>query len=65
MLFLTLGNMNILFAEKKLVQKTYITVAALPTIKKVELVDKKDFTKAISDKNIELFVVDVNFLISK
>lgn len=45
--------------EKELEQKNYTTTEVLPTTKKVELIDKKEFTIAILDENVETFMVYV------
>lgn len=57
MLFLTLSNVDIQFAKKKLTKRPYTAVKALPTIKQVELINKRKFAKASLDKRIEAFVV--------
>ena len=60
-LFLTLSNADVQFVEKELIWRSYTTAKALPTIKQVELIDKKEFAKAALDKNSETFVVHVAF----
>ena len=57
--FITLSNADIQFVEKKLTWRSYITVETLPTTKRVELIDKKEFAKAALDENSETFVVHV------
>ena len=57
--FLTLNNTYIQFARKKLTKRSYTTAEALPIIKWVEIIDRKEFTKAALDKNVEAFVVHV------
>ena len=57
--FLTLSNVNVQFVEKELTWRSYTTAEALPTIKQVELIDKKEFAKAALDKNSETFVVHI------
>ena len=59
MLFLTLSNANIQFVEKELTWRSYTTAKALPTTKRVKLIDKKEFAKAALDGNSETFVVYV------
>ena len=49
MLFLTFNNANIQFAEKELTWRSYTTAEALPTTKRVELIDKREFAKAASE----------------
>ena len=60
--FLTLSNADIQFAEKELTWRTYTTEDALPTTRRVELIDKKEFAKAALDENIKAFVVHVSSL---
>lgn len=60
MLLLTFTNVDIEFIEKKLVWRTYIGVEALFTIRRVELIEKKNFAEGKLNKNMNLFVVIVN-----
>ena len=60
--FLTLSNADIKFAQKKLTWRSYLIAEALPTTKRVELIDKKKFAKTALDENIEAFVMHVIFL---
>ena len=60
--FLTLSNADIKFAQKKLTWRPYTVAKALPTTKRVEIIDKKEFTKAALDENVEAFVVHVTSL---
>ena len=64
MLFLTLNNANVQFIEKKLIWRFYITAEALPTTKRVELIDKKKFAKKALNENFETFVTYVTSLAS-
>ena len=57
--FLTLSNSDIQFAEKKLTWRSYTAAEALPTTKRVELINKKEFAKAALDEESETFVVHV------
>ena len=57
--FLTFSNADVQFVEKELTWRTYTTAKALPTTKRVELIDKKEFAKAALDENSETFVVHV------
>ena len=59
MLFLILNNTDIQFAEKKLTWRSYIVVEVLPTTKRVEFINKKEFAKAALDENSKTFVVYV------
>ena len=56
---LILSNPDVQFVEKKLTWRTYTTTKALPTTKRVELIDKKEFAKTALDENSETFVVYV------
>ena len=57
--FLTLSNANVQFVEKELTWRSYTTAKALPTTKRVELINKKEFAKTALDENSETFVVHV------
>ena len=57
--FLTLSNINIQFAAKKLTWRSYTTAEALPTTKRVKLINKKEFAKAALDEECETFVIHV------
>ena len=57
--FLTLSNADIQFIEKELTWRSYTTAKVLPTIKQVELINKKEFAKAVLDENSETFVIHV------
>ena len=59
--FLTFTNFNIKFLYKKPIWKSYTTAKALPTINYVKIINKKKFTKAILDKNVETFIIHVTF----
>ena len=50
--------------EKELTWKSWTTAKALPTTKRVKLINKKEFAKAALDKNFETFVVYVASLSS-
>ena len=62
MLFLTLSNADVQFVEKELTWRTYTTAKSLPTTKRVELINKKEFVKAVLDENSKTFVVYVTSL---
>ena len=62
MLFLTLSHTIVQFVKKKLTWRSYITTKTLPTTKWIELIDKKEFAKAVLDENSKTFVVYVAFL---
>ena len=57
--FLTLSNADIQFAAKELTWRSYTAAKALPTTKRVELINKKEFAKAALDEESETFVVHV------
>ena len=57
--FLTLSNADIQFAAKELTWRSYTAAEALPTTKRVEFIDKKEFAKAALDEESETFVVHV------
>ena len=62
MLFLTLSNVNIKFAQNELIWRFYTVAKVLPITKRVEIIDKKKFNQAVLDKNIETFMVHVRSL---
>ena len=57
MLFLTLSGADVDFLRHELHLKTYIIKVALPTTRRVELVDKKEFPAAALDPEHETYVV--------
>ena len=59
MFFLTFSNADIQFAGKELTWRSYTTAEALPITKRVKLIDKKKFAKAVLDGKFETFVVHV------
>ena len=59
MLFLTFSKANIRFAEQKLVWKTYIAAEALPTNRRVEIIDKREFAVVALNADNKIFVVYV------
>ena len=59
MLFLTLSKVNVQFVEKELIWRSYTIAEAPPTTKRVELINKKEFAKAVLNENSETFVVHV------
>ncbi len=63
--FLSLSNADVEFAELgKLTWRSYIAADALPTTSWVELIDKREFTKAALDENSETFVMHVATLVA-
>ena len=59
MLFLKLSNANVSFGEETLTWKSSTTNKALPTTKRVQLVDPKEFVIAALDADSKLFMVHV------
>ena len=59
MLFLTFSKVNIRFVERELVWRTYTAAEALPTTKRVEIIDKKEFATATLNADNETFVMYV------
>ena len=57
--FLTLSNADVQFEEKELTWRPYTTAEALPTTKRVELINKKEFAKAALDEKSKTFIVYV------
>ena len=57
--FLTFSNADIQFAVKELIWGFYTASEALPTIKQVEFIDKKEFAKAALDEEFKTFVMHV------
>ena len=47
--FLTFSIVQVNFTERELTWKAYTIVEVLPTIKKVQIIDLKDFAKAVLD----------------
>ena len=54
--FLTLGSTDIRIAERELVWRTYSAAEALPTTRRVEIIDK-EFAVAALNENDETFVM--------
>ena len=57
--FLTLSKADIRFAEQELVWRTYTATEALPTTKRVEIIDKREFAIAALNADNETFVIHV------
>lgn len=57
MFFLKLSNADVLFGKKTLTQRFYTTNKALPTTKRVWIIDKTDFAIAALNVNSEMFVI--------
>ncbi len=62
-LFLSLSNADVKFAKLgRITCISYTAAEVLPTTSWVELIDKRQFTKAILDKNCETFIVHISAL---
>ena len=57
--FLTPSKANIRFAERELVWRTFTAAKALPTTKRVEIIDKREFAAAALNADDETFLVYV------
>lgn len=57
--FLALSNADIQFDAESFTWRSYSAAEALPTARRVELIDKHEFAKAALAKNSETFVVHV------
>ena len=57
MLFLTFSRADIWFAKQKFVERIYIAAEALPIIRYVKIIRKREFTIAVLDINNEIFVI--------
>ena len=59
MLFLTFSKADIRFAERELVWRTYTAAEALPTTRRVKIIDKWEFAAAALNADDEIFVVHI------
>ena len=59
MFFLKISNADIVFDKKTLTWKSYTTNKALPTTKRVQIVNPKEFVIAALDADSETFIVHV------
>ena len=64
MLFLTLSGTDVDFLDWKFRRRTYTTKEALPTIRRVKLVGKKEFATATFDLEYEIYVVHIGSISS-
>lgn len=60
--FFTFSKANIHFADKEITGRPYTAAEAPFTIKRLELIDKKEFVKVVLDENIEVFMMHVTSL---
>ena len=56
-LFLTLSKADIRVAEQELVWRTYMATEVLPTTKRVEIIDQREFAATALNANNEIFVM--------
>ena len=59
MFFFKISNVDVSFGKKTLMWKTYTTNEALPTTKRVQIIDKKDFVIVALDADNKTFIVHV------
>ena len=57
--FFFLNNANIQFADKNLIWRTYRTKEALPTTRRIKLINKKKFAEKVLNENVKAFIVHV------
>lgn len=62
MSFLSFNNINIQFGTERLIWRLYIIAKALPTTRRVKLIDKMRFARTALNKNSETFVVHITAL---
>lgn len=65
MLFLTLSNANIQFAEGDIFERIYTAINALLTTKKVQIIDWKKFTEAALNQNEKVFIIHIAIITSE
>lgn len=63
--FLTLSNTNVGFLNKELTYKTYSVAEALPTTKRVQIIDWKKFAKVVLDLDKKAFVMHIATITSR
>ena len=59
MSFLAISNADIQFGGERLTWRSYIAAQALPTARRIELIDKHKFAKTALNENFETFMVHV------
>lgn len=62
MRLLTFSNTDIQFVKKEFVWRTYSRAETFPTTRKMKLIVKKKFSKAVLNKDVKVFVIHVSFL---
>lgn len=65
MFFLTLSNRNMLLVEKKLTWQLYTLAKALPTTKRVWIINQKEFATTALDLIKKAFIIFVPYLRDK
>ena len=60
--FFIFSRTDIRFAKQKFVWRTYKAAKTLPTIRKVEIIDKREFVVAALNANEETFIVHIAVL---
>lgn len=65
MLFLTLSNANIRFAEGDIFERIYTATNALLTTKKVQIIDQKKFIEAALNQNKKVFIIHIAIITSE
>ena len=63
MFFLTFSKADVRFAEWEFVQRTYIAAEALPTTRKMEIIDRKEFAIAALNADNKTFIVHIAALV--
>lgn len=61
-LFLFFSNADFEFGIKKRIYRSYTTIEALPTAKKIKIINKYEFVKVILDRNSNNFVIYITVL---
>lgn len=58
--FLFFRNIYVKFTElKTLIQKSYTAIKVLPTTSQIKLIDNREFSKQVVDKNPKTFIVHI------
>ena len=63
MFFLPLSRINVWFAEREFVGRTYMAAKTLPTTRRVEIINKKEFAVAAINADDKTFVVHIAALV--
>lgn len=62
MAFLTFNNENVVFKERGLTWRSYTPTEALPTSKRLQMINWKEFAIAALDQDKEVFVMHMAYL---